>query len=385
MKLIKGIMSGLIASLGLSSMVYAGQGVSDTEIVIGSNQDMSGPFAAFGAPAMAASKQYFDKVNAAGGVHGRTIKLVVEDMSYQMPKAQQNLNKLVNSDKIFVMYQQMGTPFNLASFELLESKKIANVAPLSGSARMATPYNDYRYASTSDYASEIVAGVEYIHKETGASVVCAMYLPTDFGMDIMTGAKDGAAAVGIKYASETTHKPDEEDFVGALSKLKGEGCELIALALGLRQQITVLATAKKLGWMEAKFLGASASMHTAVAKVPGGLTEGYYVSAGWSDLIYRMENPKVAAWVAEYQGEFGEFPGTGALLGRAAAEQLVMALEAAGRDLTPESFQKAMESLDYYDELLGNQITFGPNDHVGSKDIIISQIIEGNWKELLRK
>ena len=126
-------------------------------------------------------------------------------------------------------------------------------------------------------------------------------------------------------------------------------------------------------------------MHTAVAKVPGGLTEGYYVSAGWSDLIYRMENPKVAAWVAEYQGEFGEFPGTGALLGRSAAEQLVMALEAAGRDLTPESFQKAMESLDYYDELIGNQITFGPNDHVGSKDIIISQIIEGNWKELLRK
>ena len=49
------------------------------------------------------------------------------------------------------------------------------------------------------------------------------------------------------------------------------------------------------------------------------------------------------------------------------------------------SFQKAMESLDYYDELIGNQITFGPNDHVGSKDIIISQIIEGNWKELLRK
>ena len=36
-----------------------------------------------------------------------------------------------------------------------------------------------------------------------------------------------------------------------------------------------------------------------------------------------MESPKVAAWVAEYQGEFGEFPGTGALLGRAAAEQLV--------------------------------------------------------------
>ena len=50
---------------------------------------------------MAASKQYFDKVNAAGGVHGRTIRLVVEDMSYQMPKAQQNLNKLVKNVTLY--------------------------------------------------------------------------------------------------------------------------------------------------------------------------------------------------------------------------------------------------------------------------------------------
>jgi len=385
MKLIKGTISGFLVSLGFSGMLYAGQGVSDTEIVIGSNQDMSGPFAAFGAPAMGASKQYFDKINAAGGIHGRTIKLVVEDMSYQMPKAQQNLNKLVNADKIFIMYQQMGTPFNLASFDLLESKEIANFAPLSGSARMATPYNDYRYASTSDYTAEIMAGVDYISKETGASKVCSMYLPTDFGKDIMTGAKEGAASVGITYVTETTHKPDEEDFVGALSKLKGEGCEIIALALGVRQAITVLATAKKLGWMDAKFLGASASMHTAVAKVPGGLTEGFYVASGWSDLIARMDDPKVAAWVAEYQKEFGDFPSTGALLGRSAAEMLVKALEAAGRDLNPQSFQKAVESLDYYDHISGNQMTFGPNDHIGSNDLIISQIIEGNWKELVRK
>lgn len=385
MKLITRIVSGILVSLGITGAAFAGQGVTDTEIVIGSNQDMSGPFAAFGAPAMAASKLYFDQVNAAGGIHGRTIKLVVEDMAYQMPKFQQNLNKLVNADKIFIMYQQMGTPFNLASFELLQSKQIANFAPLSGSARMASPYNDLRYASTSDYTAEIMAGVEYINKESGSSAVCAMYLPTDFGKDIAMGAKEGAEALGIQYLTETTHKPDEEDFVGALSKLKGEGCEIIALALGVRQAITVLATAKKLGWMDAKFLGASASMHTAVAKVPGGLTEGFYVASGWSDLLSRMDNPKVASWVAGYQKEFGEFPSTGALLGRSSAEQLVRALEAAGRDLTPESFQKGVESLNFYDDISGNQMTYGPNDHIGSSDLIISQVVEGNWKELVRK
>ena len=49
MNLIKGTISGFLVSLGFSGMLYAGQGVSDTEIVFGSHQDMSGPFAAFGA------------------------------------------------------------------------------------------------------------------------------------------------------------------------------------------------------------------------------------------------------------------------------------------------------------------------------------------------
>ena len=81
----------------------ADQGVTDNQVLIGSNQDMSGPFAAFGAPAMEAAQLYFDEVNADGGVHGRQIKMIVEDHGYQMPKAMSNLNKLVNSDKIFAM------------------------------------------------------------------------------------------------------------------------------------------------------------------------------------------------------------------------------------------------------------------------------------------
>ena len=64
----------------------ATQGVSDSEVVVGSLNDLSGPFAAFGAPATKAAQLYFDEVNAAGGVHGRTIRFVVEDHGYQGQK-----------------------------------------------------------------------------------------------------------------------------------------------------------------------------------------------------------------------------------------------------------------------------------------------------------
>ena len=76
------------------------QGVSDTEIVIGSNGDLSGVFAPFNVQAIKAAQMMFDDINAQGGIHGRKIRFVVEDHGYQVPKAQQNFNKLVNSDKV---------------------------------------------------------------------------------------------------------------------------------------------------------------------------------------------------------------------------------------------------------------------------------------------
>jgi len=380
----------IAAALALSTAIAPqamaqSQGVTDTEILVGSNNDMSGIFAAFGAPAMDATRQYFEEVNAKGGVHGRKLRLIAEDHGYQMPKAMQNLNKLVNSDKVFVMLLSLGTPINIASFPLLEQKGIANVGPLTSARQMIDPPSPYKYAGFSSYYDQTLAGIEYLRDNEGTKVVCSMILPTDFGKEIQEGAKDSVDKLGVTYAAETTHKPDEQDFVGSLTKLKNEGCDTIALALGIRQLITVLGTAKKLGMDDMKFLGSSAAFHTAVAKVPEGITDGFYAAAGWPDLTTRMDDPHVKEWIEAYQAEFGEFPGTGALLGRSAAEGLVMAFEAAGPDLNAESFQKAMESLSFTDPITGVLIDYSADDHQGGDAVIISQIQDGAWKTVGEK
>lgn len=380
----KHVLKTTAAALAMSAAALAAvqaetQGVTDTEILIGSNNDLSGIFAAFGAPAIAATKQYFDQVNANGGVHGRQLRLIAEDHAYQMPKAMQNINKLINSDKVFVMLLSLGTPMNIASFPLLERKGIANIGPLSAARQMVEPFAPYKFAGFSSYYDQMVAGVEFLKDNQGAKAICAMYIPSDFGKEIQEGAKEAAEASGLEYKAETTHKPDELDFVGSLTKLKDAGCDTIATALGIRQTITALGTAKKMGWDDVKFIGSSAAFHTAVAKVPGGVTDGFYAAAGWPDLGTRMDDPHVKQWVADYEAEFGEFPGTGAVLGRSSAEGLVMALEAAGPDLTSESFMKAMESQDYIDPITGVKIDYSATDHQGGDAIIISQIQDGNW------
>lgn len=368
------------AALALAAgPAFAQQGVTDDEIVLGSHNDLSGPFAAFGAPAMQAAQAYFDEVNAAGGVHGRKIRLVVEDHGYQVPKAVQAANKLINRDEIFAMFMALGTPHNLAAFKLQERKNIPNLLPLSAARQMLDEPVDLKFVAFSSYYDGIRSGVRFMKEQAGSTTVCSMYIPSDFGKEIAAGAKDEAEALGLTYAAETTHKPDETDYVGSLTKLKDAGCDLIPIALSIRGVITAVATAKKIGWTDVKFLGSSAAFHTAIAKVPGGVTDGFYAAAGWQDIEARAGEPEVSEWIAAHAEATGEaLPGTGALLGRSGAETVVRALEAAGRDLTVESFVAAMEGLAFEDKIAGATIDFGA-DHLGSNEVIISKIENGSW------
>ncbi len=378
----KSILAAAFA-MGMASAAQATQGVSDTEIVIGSNGDLSGIFAAFNVGAIKAAQQLFDEVNAKGGVHGRKIRLVVEDHGYQVPKAVQNFNKLINSDQVFAMILNLGTPHNLAGFPLMEAKQVANVSPLTAARQMLEGDITYKYTGFSSYYDQIRAAVSMLAEQNDAKEVCAMYIPSDFGLEVHEGAKDQAEKLGLTYAAETTHKPDEQDFVGSIQKLREAGCDIVATGLGVRQTIVAYGTAKKLGWTDVAFVGSSAGMNTAVAKVPEGVTEGYYAAAGWSDFENRLDNPEVKAWAEAYQAAHGEPVGTAAQLGYGAARAVVQALEAAGPDLTAESFRTGMESVKYHDAINDVDIDYGP-DHQGGNLIVISKIEGGKWVEVGR-
>ncbi|WP_422048331.1 ABC transporter substrate-binding protein [Shimia sp.] len=375
-----------VGAAALASQVAADtQGVSDSEVVIGSVNDLSGIFAAVGVPAVNGANMRFEEANSAGGVHGRQIRFVVEDNGYQIPRAMQGYNKLLNRDKVFAMLLSLGTPMNTAGFKLLDPKGIPNIGPLSAARQMLQDPIDNKFIAFSSYYDQVQVGVTYLAEEFGAKEVCSMYIPSDFGKEIAESTADVAETLGLTMAGETTHKPDELDFVGSLTKLKAAECDIVTMALGVRQGITVVGTAKKLGWTDVKFLNTSAGFLEPVAQVPGGVTDGLYAAAGWRDLYERAADPVPAKFIADYKAKFDQ-PASGfAMLGYSAADTVVRALEAAGADLTHESFLAAMESLDYADELTDVQITYGPDDHRGADVVVVSVVENGGWKTLAVK
>ncbi|MCA8868747.1 MAG: ABC transporter substrate-binding protein [Rhodobacteraceae bacterium] len=384
-KLTTSLMAGALA-FGMGVAVQAQtQGVSDDEVLIGSVNDLSGVFAAVGVPAVAGANMRFDEANAAGGVHGRKIRFIVEDNGYQIPRAMQGYNKLLNSDKVFAMLLSLGTPMNLAGFKLMDPKGIPNINPLSAARQMLQEPLHTHFAGTASYYDQVLAGVTYLTREFGGTKICSMYIPSDFGLEIHEGTVDITKKLNLTLAAETTHKPDELDFVGALTKLREAGCNVVTLALGVRQAITVVGTAKKLGWNDVKFLNTSAGFLGVVAAVPGGVTDGLYAASGWVDLYSHADDPDVAIFMKNFKAKYDQ-PASGfSMLGYVGADTVIRGLEAAGRDLTHDSFIAGLESLKYHSALMDTEIEMSKTNHQGAKDIVISIVRDGGWVTLARE
>src|SRR6478736_2240790 len=107
------------------------QGITADEIVIGTHQDLSGPIKFWGVPVSNGMKMAVEEINAAGGIHGRKIKLVIEDSGYDPKRAVLASQKMVERDRIFAMVGPMGSPTVLAAQDILFDAGVLQLFPLS--------------------------------------------------------------------------------------------------------------------------------------------------------------------------------------------------------------------------------------------------------------
>jgi branched-chain amino acid transport system substrate-binding protein len=356
------------------------RGVSKTEIVLGMHTDLSGPAATYGVSSSNAVKMRFDELNAAGGVHGRKIRLVVEDTQYQVPRAVQAGTKLINRDRIFAMVAPLGTPMNNALFKDQFEAGVPNLFPLSAARSMYEPFHRLKFYGAASYVDQIRAGINYFVTKKGKKALCAMYQDTDFGKEVLDGVQLQAEKMKIKMAETVTHKPTDQDFTPQITKLKAAGCDLVALGTIVRDSIVPYATARKIGWTDVDFLGSAATYDLFVAAAQGGVTEGLY-AMGLTDMPYRDTlSPVAQAWFDRYKDRYNAEPNIGAIYGHVAADLTVVALEKAGADLTLDSFVKGLESIKgYHDIFNGPEASFGPDKHQGANSSFLAVVKGGRW------
>ena len=370
----------VVALVGTAIAQKETRGVSATEIVVGMHTDLSGPAATYGVSSSNAVKMRFDEVNEKGGIHGRKIRLIVEDTQYQVPRAVQAGTKLINRDHIFAMVAPLGTPMNNALFKDQFDANVPNLFPLSAARSMYEPFHKLKFYGAASYVDQIRAGIQYFASKKGKKALCAMYQDTDFGKEVMDGVQMQADKLKIKIVETVTHKPTDQDFTAQITKLKGAGCDLVALGTIVRDSIVPYSTARKIGWTDVDFLGSAASYDLFVAAAQGGVTEGLY-AMGLTDMPYRDTlSPQAQAWFDRYKDKYKVDPNIGAVYGHVAADLTVTGMEKAGKDLTTDSFVKGLESIRGYKDIFnGPEVNFAADKHQGANSSFLAVVKGGRW------
>ena len=374
----------LVLGAAIASMMVVGaasaqqRGVTKDEVLFGMHTDLSGVAATYGVSSSNAVKMRFDEVNEAGGIHGRKLRVIVEDQGYQVPKAVQACNKLINRDNVFAFVAALGTPMNNACFKDQLAAGVPNLFPLSAARSMYEPYDKLKFYGAACYVDQIRSAIDYFVKNKGKKAICVMYQDTDFGKEILAGAELQTKKLGIKLVETAGHKPTDQDFTASLTKLKAAGCDLIVMGTIVRDSIVPYTAARKMGWTDVDFVGSAASYDLVVGAAPG--MEGFY-GMGLTEMPYAdSDHPKVKAFVEAYRKKFNIDPNIGSVYGYVAADLVATGLKNAGADLTTDSFVKGMEAIkDYHDIFNGPRIAFAPNIRQGANSSFLAMSKGGRW------
>ena len=356
------------------------EGISDTEVIFGTHTDLTGPIALYGVESVNGVNMRFDEINAEGGIHGRTLRLIAEDTQYQVPDSLRAANKLINRDQIFAMLMALGTPNNNAVMPLQFEAGIPNLFPLTGSIQMGEPFHPLKWTARGIYYYEMRTAIKHFVGTIGLERPCIVYIDNDYGQEIYDGAFDQAEEMGIEIVATSSHRSTESEFTATVLKLREANCDLVILGTVVRDSILLFETVRKMAWEGVTFVGNNAAAGQPVASIESGSSEGYYAFSHMSQIYPEIEtNENRLAWYNRYVELYGASPDVPAMEAYRNADLIGQALDRVGPDLTRAKFLTELESMRQYEDPFGYTLTFGPRDHRGVDSSVLVQVQNKRW------
>ncbi len=374
--------AALAFALGTTGAAHAQvqQGVSKDTITLGTIQDFSGPLAGWGKEVRQGMLLRLDEANEQGGVNGRKLELKLEDSGYDPKRAVLAAQKLVNQEKIFMMIGHIGTAQNMAAVPVQFSKNIINFFPLTAAREMYEPFHKLKYAYAAPYYDQIRLVLPTLAKEKNAKKICIIYQDDEFGLEVMRGGETALKAMGMEYTEKTSFKRGATDFSSQVAKMKAASCELVVLGTIIRETIGTIGESRKTGFNPV-FLGSQAAYTDLIHKLGGKAMNGMYATMAMQNPYLDDESQPIRFWANKYKTKYNDDPGVFAAYGYTIMDSFILAAAKAGKNLTTDSFIKAMDTMVMPPNIFGSaEYTYGPQKRLGSDLSRLSQIQDGKWK-----
>jgi len=360
----------LIGALGLAfTTIAAAQGVTDTQVVLGQSVALTGPAQQLGLDMQLGAKLYFDKVNGAGGVNGRKIVLKTLDDGYEATRAAENTKKLIRDEHVFALFGYVGTPTSQASLPIFTEARVPFVGPFTGAELLRSPVNPLIFNVRASYFDETEAIVQHL---TAMSVnrIAVFYQNDAYGQAGLAGVERALKKRNLEVIGKGTverNTVDVKKAVAEINKANPQAVVMIGAYKGCAAYIKeTRAAGQNPTFWNVSFVGSKA-LAKELDKEGRGVQISQVVPFPWDSSVPVVKEYQKA--MAEAKAE----PGFGTLEGFIAAKVMVEGLRRAGRNLTRESFVRAMEGIQDYDAG-GFKVSYGPGNRSGSRFVDLTII-----------
>jgi branched-chain amino acid transport system substrate-binding protein len=379
-----GLAVAVVATAAAAQTKITSQGITANEIVIGTHLDLSGPIKVWGVPVGNGMKQAIEEINAKGGIHGRKLRMIVEDTQYDPKKAVLATQKLIEKDKVFAMVGPMGSPTVLAAQDIVLDAGVFQLFPLTAAEFTfkfdpAKPQERLKFNNILPYIESTRAGLKYMISWKGFKKPCILYQDDEYGKNVYDGFTQQLAEMKIQAASVTTYKRGASDFSSQVAKMKSDGCDMVLLGTVIRETIGTIAEARKLGW-DVTFLGATPVNVLEIPALGKELVEGLYSISAFEVPYRDTATGKVKEWCEAYFKMFGSEPNTQAVIGYNQITTFAHYVELAGKDLTGQKLLDALESGKEFRDIFNSPPTkFTKTNHLANTITQVQVVKNGRW------
>jgi branched-chain amino acid transport system substrate-binding protein len=357
-------------------------------IRIGVSNVQSGPSSSLGRNLMIGTNAYFRIVNAHGGVHGRPLEVILKDDRYEPDPAVRNTYELITQDKVFFLFNYVGTPTLTRVLPLLkyfEAQSIVNVTPFTGAdPQRKPPYDRYVFNIRASYAAETRRLVDYLCAK-GYRKIGFLGQADAYGKSGEIGVTRSLQRHGLAIVGSATYRrndPFEKSMQAQVEILRGKGADAV-IAVGVYGPCAAfIRDARLAGWdvpvANVSFVNAQAMLDLlrADARRDGRDLTTHLINSQVVPLPSDTRYPLVRDYRAHVPADA---LGCTSLEGWLNAVVVTEALRRAGPSPTRVGFIRAMESLGGWDPGLGVKLAFSHTNHQGWSKVWLARSEGGRW------
>jgi branched-chain amino acid transport system substrate-binding protein len=380
--------SGLLAGPALAQ---AAQGVTDNEVLIGALGQLSGPFAFIGAPGRDNMQLAIDKINEAGPINGRKLRMIFEHASTPAESVAA-AKKLVENDKVFVLVIATGSTGAAAAADYVRAVGIPTYNTVGATPIIRNPFARNVFHGTITDAGGSGQGMidiafRAVPNATRIGVLAGTYaFPQSHLAEIKPRlAKRGGVEVVVEQFDAAAR-----DYTAQLVAFARQRVQVVLILGSFTEAGFAIKQAPEKGLTNVTYVLDGSGVNNAIIPIIGaentsnvwGYFNAPYFPTQTDEPIANYRRILIEKYGPLPQGR----PNIYDLIGYGCTYILAQVIKKAGRNLTSESLISTWETLKDakpsdmggYDVIFPETVT--PTDHQGNKLVAPARIIDGSWR-----